>query len=285
MDLALLRQTAGLRPDAAVEKLGVGSDCAAWLIGGQVVVKVPSHAHAASVLSREAAILSVVRGHVRIAVPDMVFLAGPPPMSRHNLIAGEHLLGAMYDTLDPALRDRLASDLAQFHHDCHRIPALALVAAGAEPVRDWPLPRSDMLQHVPPDLVQPANLLLAEWSALPPDPCGTVWGHFDAHGWNMAFDHGRKVLNGIYDFGDSGFGPLHRDLIYSALISPDLTQRLGRAYARVSGQPLDIQRLRVLSGAHRLWELADATEGDRTFQIAALRRWAGYDWNGGPGKT
>ena len=46
-------------------------------------------------------------------------------------------------------------------------------------------------------------------AAMPPDPLGTVYGFFDGHGWNMAFDHARGRLNGIFDFGDSGFGPLH----------------------------------------------------------------------------
>ena len=119
-----------------------------------------------------------------------------------------------------------------------------------------------------------AAATLKAWAKLPPDPLGTVWGHFDAHGWDMAFNPATQRLNGIYDFGDSGFGPLHQDLIYSALISPDLTHCLARAYAARTGLPIDHNRLETLIGAHRLWELAKGSPADHPWLIAAVETWA-----------
>jgi aminoglycoside phosphotransferase (APT) family kinase protein len=257
--------------------LGSGSDCAAWLIDGRVVLKCPLHARAAASLEREARLLALLRPAVRLRVPDLTYRPGSPPSSRHDLIPGVQLLAPVYNRLGEAARDRLAHDLAQFHLDCHSVPAAALIEAGAGEVDDWPDPTPAMADAAPPALRPLAREILDGWQALPPDPEGTVWGHFDAHGWNMAFDPASETLNGIYDFGDSGFGPLHRDLCYSALVSSDLTERLGRAYTALSGRLIDLQRLRVLSGAHRLWELAAASETDRPFQIAALERWAACD--------
>jgi len=73
----------------------------------------------------------------------------------------------------------------------------------------------------------------------------------------MAFDHATGRLNGVYDFGDSGFGPLHREFVYPAWISFDLTARIAERYARMTGRSLDLQRIRLLAGMLRLSELAD----------------------------
>src|SRR5919106_64050 len=61
-------------------------------------------------------------------------------------------------------------------------------------------------------------------------PYGTTYGFFDGHGWNMAFDHTTNRLNGVYDFADSGFGPLHQEFIYTNLIARDLTARIVAEY-------------------------------------------------------
>ncbi len=84
-----------------------------------------------------------------------------------------------------------------------------------------------------------------EFERLPPDPHGQTYGFFDGHGWNMAFDRVRGRLNGIYDFADSGFGPVHQEFIYSNFISPDLTERIAAAYEKASGRTLDKAPYRV----------------------------------------
>ncbi len=45
----------------------------------------------------------------------------------------------------------------------------------------------------------------------------SVFGYFDGHGWNMAFDHEQGVLNGVYDFADAAIGPRSREFVYSNL--------------------------------------------------------------------
>lgn len=72
----------------------------------------------------------------------------------------------------------------------------------------------------------------------------------------MAFDHVRQRLNGVHDFGDSGIGPLHQEFIYSSLVSPNLTERIIGSYEQITGRAIDLERVAVLTGTHRLWELA-----------------------------
>ncbi len=91
---------------------------------------------------------------------------------------------------------------------------------------------------------------------MPPDPHGVTYGFFDGHGWNMAFDATAQRLNGVYDFGDSGFGQLQQEFIYSNMISPDLTERIIGRYETLTGRALDRERIALLFEVLRLSELA-----------------------------
>jgi hypothetical protein len=110
-----------------------------------------------------------------------------------------------------------------------------------------------------------------------------VYGFFDGHGWNMAFDFDTLRLNGIYDFADSGLGSRHQEFIYTNLISPDLTERVVRAYETCTGLALDRRRIAILTGAHRLSEVAevanDATHAPMIVQFAV--EWLSLGLSGG----
>ena len=76
-------------------------------------------------------------------------------------------------------------DLARFLAEVHRVevPFAARVQdwAGAERLADW-------VPGLPEGLRGAAARVVADYADLPPDPLGEVFGHFDSHGWNMAFD-------------------------------------------------------------------------------------------------
>ncbi|MBN0217560.1 phosphotransferase, partial [Pseudomonas aeruginosa] len=92
---------------------------------------------------------------------------------------------------------------------------------GALPVRPWESPaamRRRALPLLPAAWRERAERLVREYAKLPADPLGSIFGFFDGHGWNMAFDSEAGRLNGVYDFADAGIGPLHQEFIYSAFI-------------------------------------------------------------------
>ena len=249
-------------PDLAASSfriLAVSWDSTAVEADGRLIFKFPRHEAAARRLRKEAALLGLVRPAVSLPVPDLVLREGPPLFSRHAKIPGQHLLPADYEQLPEEARRRLAEDLAGFHAALHRLDPGRMEAAGAGPVAAWgPADAigAKALPALPPELRPEAERVLAAYGGLPPEPHGAVYGFFDGHGWNMAFDHGRQRLNGIYDFADSGIGPLHQEFVYSGLVSPDLTARLAMAYEALTGLGLDHRRIVVLTGTHRLWELA-----------------------------
>lgn len=239
--------------------LSAGWDSTAVDVDDRLVFKFPRHRAAASRLAREATLLAVIRPAVTMTVPHLILHPGPPLFSRHEKIPGEHLVTAQYDRLPEELLSDLAEQMAVFYAELHGLDRRAMKAAGAGPIEAW-LPPDEILARtlpvLPSALRRLAERTVAAWRNLPPDPYGTTYGFFDGHGWNMAFDHTRGRLNGIYDFADSGFGPLHQELVYTSFISPDLTRRIIERYEALTGRALDRRRIALLTGVHRLSELA-----------------------------
>lgn len=228
-----------------------------------LVCKFPRSPEAEVALRREAGMLTALDGRVTLPIPRMrlheTSWRTPAIFSSHTKIAGDHLLGADYRRLSVAARERLAGDLARFHAELHAIDTNRMTAAGAVPVEAWQTPaavRDFALPALPSELRAWAEDAVTAYERLSSDPLGEVYGFFDGHGWNMAFDHERGRLNGIYDFADSGIGALHREFVYSSFVSPDLTDRMVSAYEGLTGTPLDRKRIAVLTGMHRLSELA-----------------------------
>jgi aminoglycoside phosphotransferase (APT) family kinase protein len=239
--------------------LSEGWDSVAVDVDDRLIFKFPRHPQGEAALRREVAILAVVAPAVSMPVPRLDLFEQPRTFSRHAKLAGEHLLSAQYDALDETARQALGESLGQFYAELHAIDDESAVAAGAQPVETW-LDADSILRQIRP--VLPAELwpfavaTMARWDILPPDPLGRTYGFFDGHGWNMAFDHEAGRLNGVYDFADSGIGPLHQEFIYSSLVSADLTERIITAYEGRTGRSIDRARVELLTATHRLWELA-----------------------------
>lgn len=236
-----------------------GWDSLAIDVDDRLIFKFPRDAAALERLVREAVLLAIIHPAATLPTPNMTLHDGPPLFSRHDKLRGGYLEPSVYAALAEPARDRLAQDLALFYAQLHALPAASLEVAGAVPIEPWIEP-DDILKRAWPVLTEPlrryAERTVAAWDALAPDPHGRTYGFFDGHGWNMAFDPDAQRLNGVYDFGDSGFGPLQQEFIYSNMISPDLTARIIGRYEALSGRSLDRERIALLFQVLRLSELA-----------------------------
>jgi hypothetical protein len=256
-----------------------GWDCFAVDVDGRLICKFPRHAEGESRLVMQVKLLAVIRPRVSLPLPDMHLHAGPPLFSSHAKLIGEHVVTAEYDALLEAAKKRLGDDLGRFYGELHRIDQAALVEAGAKPIKPWKTSAEIHAKVIPilsPELRDFAQETLAGRNALAADPYGESYGFLDGHGWNMAFDHAQERLNGLYDFGDSGIAPLHQEFIYSSMISADLTERIVTAYESFTGRNLDRRRVDVLTGTHRLWELAEWADDPANRQLAIdnVAKWA-----------
>lgn len=248
-------------------------------VDDRLIFKFPRNDVAREALEREVAILAKVRPAITMPVPDMTLHDGPPLFSRHHKLRGEHLVTEQYEGVPEEAKDRLAARMAMFYAQLHRLDQATMRAVGAKPIVPWLSPDEILAKALPAlddRLRSYAEQTISAWRNLPPDPHGTTYGFFDGHGWNMAFDHDSNTLNGVYDFADSGFGPLHQEFIYSNLISADLTERIVAGYEDRTGRKLDRRRIEILTGVHRLSELAElaADPEHRPAMIKHVADWA-----------
>jgi aminoglycoside phosphotransferase (APT) family kinase protein len=229
---------------------------------GDTIFKFPKHADAPARLRREAKFLALIAPRVPLAVPRMTLHESPILFSEHVMIPGDIIETSGYDVLSDAQKQAMAETLAGFYAALHAIPVSEAIAAGAEPKPEWPdaaavLPV--LRQRLPAPVHDFAERVFAAYLELPHED--TIFGYFDGHGWNMAFDHARGVLNGVYDFADAAIGPRTRELTYSSLTSTDLTERLITAYEAQTGVAIDRRVVALRMTIQHLSELAEA-EGE-----------------------
>jgi aminoglycoside phosphotransferase (APT) family kinase protein len=268
------------RPDLAsvpVRMLAGSWDSVALDFGGRVICKFPRHARAEAALRREVRLLAALRGRLRMPVPEMRLHEGPMLFSSHPKLPGAALTAEVYAAQPEAMRAATGLALGRFYADLHAVPEAVVRQAGAEAIGEWLTPGKirPALALLPGGLRDLAGQVLTAWEDLPPDPFGPTYGFFDGHGWNMAFDPG-SGLNGVFDFADSGFGPLHQDFVYANFISSDLTDRIIASYGAETGRAIDSARVDLLTSAFRLHELAAARGGDPA-HLALMSRNA-VDW-------
>lgn len=249
--------------NASFTLLTAGWDSVGVDVNDRLIFKFPREKEGIEALRREADMLRLIRPRVTLPVPDLEFFEVPQPFSKHTKLKGEHLVTALYEELSHSVKQRLAGDIARFYTELHTIDPAIIQAAGAMPIEPWPAPDlilAGIRPHLAKTLLVKAEKTLDEWTRLADDPCGITFGFFDGHGWNMAFDYENQQLTGIYDFGDSGFGELHQEFIYTSFIAPDLTSRVIDEYNQLTGYQIDLERVTILTGVLFLTELAEVEE-------------------------
>ncbi len=278
--LAAFREAiASVRPDLAdvqLRPLTQGWDSLAIEAAGWIF-KFPRTEAAGGRLRRECRLLALLRRRVEIPLPEMTLHEAPVLFSEHRMIPGDKMETPQYAALGENIRQAMAERMASFYVALHAVPEAEARSAGVEPIDPWPDATEIMQRNVflPEDLIGFADAVRTAWTALPADE--TVLGYFDGHGWNMAFDYERGVLNGLYDFADAGFGPLHQDLCLSNFISPDLTLRIIQAYEQLAGRHIDRRRVMLLTAVQRLSELGtDASSKPAQWFVQNVADWRDF---------
>jgi len=226
-------------------------------------------------LRREVALLQFLKPRVTMPLPHMVFNDGPVPFSQHLKIPGSSLESADYLRLGEGQRNALATRMAQLYSELHVLPLNRMQQVGAAGVDPWMAP-DDIIAGAGPKLPRGYKGFLdrtvSAYRKLSITGDEQVYGYFDGHGWNMAFDHEMGLLNGVFDFADSGFGARHRDLSYSNWISADLTLRIIDRYEELTRRTVNRDLVMLYSSALRLAELAEGFLPEER-GVANVTRW------------
>lgn len=231
----------------------VALECDGWIF------KFARHPEAEARLRREVAILAFLKPRVTMPLPQMVLHEGPVPFSQHFKLPGSSLEKPQYLALDEGRRNALATRMAQLYAELHALPLNRMQAVGAVGVDPWMSPDEIIAKtedRLPRGHKSFVKRTMAAYRKLRIEGDELIFGYFDGHGWNMAFDHETGMLNGVYDFADSGFGSRHRDLSYSNWIAADLTLRIIDRYEELARIKVNRDLVMLYSSVLRLAELA-----------------------------
>ncbi len=247
----------------------VAIECDGWIF------KFARNPEAETRLRREAALLQFLKPRITMPLPQMVLHEGPVPFSQHLKLPGASLEAEQYALLDEGRRNALAMRMAQLYAELHALPLSRMQQVGAVGVDPWTSP-DEILAGAEPKLPRGYKGFLrstvAAYRKLSISGDELVYGYFDGHGWNMAFDHQTGLLNGVFDFADSGFGSRYRDLSYSNWISADLTLRIIERYEQLARLKVNRERVMLYSSALRLAELAEGFH-DEERHVASVVNW------------
>jgi hypothetical protein len=227
-------------------------------------------------LKREVALLTFLRPRITMPLPQPVLFDGDEPFTEHRKIPGDKLLADDYLMLGEGSRNALATRMAQLYAELHQLPLARMQQAGAVAVDPWMSPQEILdkaLPRLPRGYKGWARKVVAAYRKLSIQGDELVFGYFDGHGWNMAFDFTTGTLNGVYDFGDAGFGSRHRDLSYSNWIAADLTLRIIDRYEELTRHKVDRDLVMLYTSALRLAELAEGFLTDEV-AVANVVNWA-----------
>jgi aminoglycoside phosphotransferase (APT) family kinase protein len=127
MALALVRDqfpALGAGAPPAIERIGVGWDNVAYLVGGRFVFRFPQRSIAVPLLETESCLLPVVAPRLPLPAPLPVFFGRPSagypwPFHGYERVAGRSACGA---ALDERARERAAAPLGGFLRVLHSFP-------------------------------------------------------------------------------------------------------------------------------------------------------------------
>jgi len=241
------------------------------------IFKFARHPAARARLRREVALLQFLKPRITMPLPQMVLHEGPEPFSQHLKLPGSSLESDDYGMLDEGRRNALATRMAQLYAELHALSLSRMQQVGALGVDPWMSP-DEILAGAAPKLPRGHKGFLdrtvSAYRRLTIAGPELVFGYFDGHGWNMAFDHQTGLLNGVFDFADAGFGSRHRDLSYSNWISADLTLRIIDRYEELARFKVNRELVMLYTSALRLAELAKGFL-DEERHVANVVNWVG----------
>jgi aminoglycoside phosphotransferase (APT) family kinase protein len=116
-----------------IERIGVGWDNVAYLVGGRHVFRFPQREIAVPLLETESSLLPALAPRLPLPVPVPIFLGRPTPhypwpFHGYARLAGRSACGA---ALDRAARERAAAPLGAFLRALHEIPVDEATRLGA----------------------------------------------------------------------------------------------------------------------------------------------------------
>jgi aminoglycoside phosphotransferase (APT) family kinase protein len=250
-----LKQFCGLPGDAdmaAVKVLQQSCDNIAVRVP-PYILRFPVDQGSVQSLQKEAALTPYIKNQY-VTTPDLTFKTDVAyPFSIHREIPGTSLSSEIYKALSDEQKTALAGTLAHFFAHLHAIPLETARVCGASVGN--PLVEVSLLKgmHAAVAPYIPKNYFdafISKYIAFVDRAKDSVFGHFDTHNHNIAFDTELGSIVGVFDFGDARIDDRAAEFQSLNQIAPDLTARTLAAYEEDTGISVDHDAVQMCSIAY-----------------------------------
>jgi hypothetical protein len=236
-------------------------------VGGRAFVKFAHSEQTAARIWREAQVLDVLGGELRLPVPKLVAAGRNPTFSSTELIPGGAPLD--YATVAAASPERLAQfarQIATFLAELHAAPLVELVRERLDDLPRLPEPglsvSTDGLRARFTGMIQPhQRSTVMRWCDWVDDvlssPAETTFVHGDLHPYNQLWELDQPRLLAVVDFESSGLAEPEFDFRVLPAFGPgiDLLISTVTQYESLTARTLSLPRIMAL---HLLNYLGDA---------------------------
>jgi aminoglycoside 2''-phosphotransferase len=271
------------RPDLTLHQLRTNRDGLVndvVIINDEWVFRFPKNDEAAQALPHEVNVVKLLRGRVRMSLPQYQLHAGP--FVSYGFLPGAALHREDILLLDDMTQDRLAEQLGTFLYDMHNIP-LELVrehgvgtSSAARTREDWLRFYGALERELFPLLMTHSREwgerhfapVLDERLSLEADP---MLIHGDLGPYHILYDPDARRINGILDFGTAGLGDPADDfanVIYG--LGESFLRRKMRFHPDIAPA---LDRARFHAGTLELqWVLLGLRTDDRSWFVSHIGR-------------
>lgn len=256
----------------SVKFIGSGWHHDAVEVNGDIVFRIPRFDHASDntdeSVGYETAILKLLRGKLKVAIPDPLYIAKDMSYFGYPKLEGE-LLADKWDTLSKEEKDRIIEQWVDIIIDIHKTIDLKtaqdlyvpLFTDPADPLNETAY-KIHEVKGLDPVVYEFADKVLALNDGIGKNPVQDTLIHNDLHLFNMLVDPDTHELTGVIDWTDVCIGPLEREFCCWEWEKGDTLEKSIQLYQEKTGNKVSLEQARFWKHIETITDIVEAAESN-----------------------
>ena len=257
---------------SSVKFIGSGWHHDAVEVNGSIVFRIPRFDHASDntdeSVGYETAILKLLRGKLKVAIPDPLYVAKDMSYFGYPKLEGE-LLADKWGTLGKAEKDRIIEQWVDIIIDIHKTIDLKTAQDLYVPLFTDPANllnetayKIHEVEGLDPIVYEFANKVLALNDTIGANPTQDTLIHNDLHLFNMLIDSDTHELTGVIDWTDVCIGPLEREFCCWEWEKGDTLAKSVHLYQEKTGKTISLDQARFWKHIETITDIVEAAESN-----------------------
>jgi aminoglycoside phosphotransferase (APT) family kinase protein len=256
----------------SVKFIGSGWHYDAIEVNGNIVFRIPRFDHASDntdeSVGYETAILKLLRGKLKVAIPNPLYVAKDKSYFGYPKLGGE-LLADKWQALSEDEKDKIIKQWVDIVIDIHKTVDLKMaqelhVPLFSDPTE--PLNKAAYKIHevkgLDPVVYKFANKVLALNDTVGANPMQNTLIHNDLHLFNMLIDPDTHELTGVIDWTDVCIGPLEREFCCWEWEKGDTLVKTVELYQEMTRNKVSLEQARFWKHIETITDIVEAAESN-----------------------